>query len=281
MSDHGPDTGRSSTRRTWPPRAVRAIVAGVCVVGTATACVRPPDPPPPPPTTTLPGLTCRPGNFEQAIIERSADAEQPRWYLTVSGMESGGSTSLAAVTYVDQPDYWAIEVRLCWRPDVAYPGAYFPFVTTIDLTGITGTKGVEAVGGSRSQRLEVPPPPSAPKTLLEGTSWELNDNQIDSTPIPAGRIVTARFSATEMSGQAPCNTYRATYRTLGPRITLGPIGTTKIGCAPDVAQAETAFLAKLQSLTEFNLDAWHKYLVLSRGSGFPPLRFRSVTTAPG
>jgi heat shock protein HslJ len=310
------DIGLSSTRTAWR-RAASAIVAGLCVLATATACVIPPPKPPPgtgpvgppgtgpvgppgtgpvgppgtgpvgppgtgpvgppgtPPPTPL-GLVCRPAAFDRAVIERSTGADPSRWQLTVSGMNTGPTPFPAAFTYVHQPEYWAFELRACDAPGDAHPQVITPFVVTRDLTGFTGTKGVELISGSRTQRLDVPPPPSAPKTLLDGTSWELDGYQIGSTSVPVSRIVTASFSATEVSGQAPCNTYHASYRALAQGITVGPIVTTKADCAPGVAEAEAAFLARLAAVTELELESHVQRLTLTGGSG--SLQFRRGPT---
>ena len=63
---------------------------------------------------------------------------------------------LAPLTYVRQPEYWAIEVLGC------ISGISLPAVGTYDeflpLDGIRGTKGIEVIwSGGDTEKLDVPP----------------------------------------------------------------------------------------------------------------------------
>jgi hypothetical protein len=98
-------------------------------------------------------------DFEQAnaITQMSLP---PRPALLVSGHKPHPAmeVALVPVMYVSQPQYWAIQV-------VGTPGEVGPPLTPVedptaysvqlDLAGITGTEGVEVVGASCSQRIEL------------------------------------------------------------------------------------------------------------------------------
>lgn len=270
MNESMPDPNRSKRGR--GRRAAAVVIAGLGVIGATAGCTQKPPPPPP-------QQTCRPLDFERAIIEQGdAKGATAQWNLTVNGMVSGGHAALRPVTYIQQPDYWMIEVDVCSQPGVSYPAAFFPYTVTLDLTGVLGTKGVEVKGASRSERLDVPLPASAPKTLLQGTSWTLNGTTIGDTPVPAGRGITANFGPDVVSGSAACNLYRAGYHTLGQTITFGPIITTKIACTPDTAAAESAFLTRLAATKSFSLRT--EYLTLTGDPGSIPF-VRAPAATPG
>ncbi len=63
---------------------------------------------------------------------------------------------LAPLTYVRQPEYWAIEVLGCIS-GISLPavGAYDEF---LPLDGIRGTKGIEVIwSGGETEKIDVPP----------------------------------------------------------------------------------------------------------------------------
>src|SRR5215468_6262544 len=98
-------------------------------------------------------------DFEQAdaITQMSLP---PRPVLVVSGHapQPAMEVTLVPVVYVRQPEYWAIKVmgtpgELGADPTpVADPTAYS---VQVDLAGITGTEGVEVVGATHTERIEV------------------------------------------------------------------------------------------------------------------------------
>jgi hypothetical protein len=60
------------------------------------------------------------------------------------------------VTYIRQPEYWEIEVQGCMR-GLGLP-VLTPYTATLRLGSTIGTMGVEVVGATRSQRIDVPAP---------------------------------------------------------------------------------------------------------------------------
>jgi heat shock protein HslJ len=125
---------------------------------------------------------------------------------------------------------------------------------------------------------QVPPGPPTPGPRdLAGTSWVLSPDSLD-VPIPAGRTITAMFSANGMSGNAACNSYRASY-TAGPgnAFDLGEVITTRIGCEEPIMKAEQAFLGELARVTTYTLS--HDRLRLGDGTGHL-LDFRRAPEPP-
>jgi len=85
----------------------------------------------------------------------------PRHTLIVGGVApfSGAAVSLVPLQYVGRPAYCGIQVVCSPGEDTATApetdGGSAVYSVEIDLTGITGTQGVEVVGATRSMRLAV------------------------------------------------------------------------------------------------------------------------------
>jgi hypothetical protein len=78
------------------------------------------------------------------------------WFLTVSGEAPclNMDVRLSPRIYIDCPEYWGIEVIGSLHGGFCLT-AIKPFVVTIALNGIIGSKGIEVLGGRRSERIEV------------------------------------------------------------------------------------------------------------------------------
>lgn len=99
--------------------------------------------------------SCRIIDFESAQVV-TLRTRPPRRVLTVSGQKPyfNMTVSLSPLVYIQQPEYWGIEVVGC-LPEVGLP-AVAPYVVSLDLSGIIGTRGIEVIGASRSERIDVP-----------------------------------------------------------------------------------------------------------------------------
>ena len=77
--------------------------------------------------------------------------------LAVSGDKpyANMEVMLSPLTYVQQPEYWGIEVvgRL---PHGFGLTVIAPYTVTIPLDGIIGSKGIEVIGSNRSETMDVP-----------------------------------------------------------------------------------------------------------------------------
>lgn len=95
-----------------------------------------------------------PLDFRKAAV---APGETPgSLVLTVSGdkprdAQSGATVKLQPMVYKTQPEYWKIEVL--WDPENANVPIVTPFKVSIPLEGIRGTKGIEVVGQTKSQKI--------------------------------------------------------------------------------------------------------------------------------
>jgi hypothetical protein len=82
----------------------------------------------------------------------------PRTFiLIVSGTKpyANMSVDLRPLTYVQQPEYWGIEVVGC-LPGFGLP-VVAPYTVSLPLDGVTGRRGIEVIGATRSEKLDVPP----------------------------------------------------------------------------------------------------------------------------
>jgi hypothetical protein len=109
------------------------------------------------PMTELPAPTStRLIDFEKVEI-RTLESFPPQHVLVVSGTKPymNMKVTLEPLTYIRQPEYWGIEVVGRLPGGIGLP-ALAPYTVSIPLAGITGTKGIEVIGASRSEKREVP-----------------------------------------------------------------------------------------------------------------------------
>jgi hypothetical protein len=98
---------------------------------------------------------CRRIDFENVRIVPGIVPDT--WFAVVSGTKPWITmdVDLVPLIYIEQPEYWGIEVIGC-NSGIGLP-TEAPYSETISLGGIRGTKGVEIMGATRSERFEVPP----------------------------------------------------------------------------------------------------------------------------
>lgn len=79
------------------------------------------------------------------------------YFLIVAGTAPCQNTnvSLQPRVYVDQPDYWGIEVVGNVEGGICLP-AQLDWTTTTSLQGIRGKKGIDVIGANKTMRFDVP-----------------------------------------------------------------------------------------------------------------------------
>lgn len=100
-----------------------------------------------------------------------------------------------------------------------------------------------------------------PATLLAG-AWQVTE--LGSAAV-AG--VTLEIEGDRVAGQAPCNRYSAGLRLTGETLTFTAPVATRMACAAEAMQAETAFLAALGRVTGFDIDTDGTLLLTGDGTG--------------
>ena len=97
---------------------------------------------------------CRLIDFEEVDVV-TLEIFPPQHVLIVSGTKPylNMEVSLRPRTYIQQPEYWGIEVVGC-LPGFGLP-ALAPYTVSIRLAGFMGTKGIEVIGATRSEKIEL------------------------------------------------------------------------------------------------------------------------------
>lgn len=99
--------------------------------------------------------SCRRIDFDE--MEIRAGVVNDTWILIVGGTKPwiNMKVDLVPLIYIQQPEYWGIEVVGCLQ-GIGLP-AVAPYTASIPLDSITGTKGIEVIGATRSEKRQVPP----------------------------------------------------------------------------------------------------------------------------
>lgn len=118
-------------------------------------------------------------DFERVAII-TLESFPPQSVLVVSGVKAAANVEvlLNPLVYVRQPEYWGIEVVGTSRgeTDSASP---VPYQDWLSLPGIIGTKGIEVIGASRSERRDVDGEPGA--HLVRADVFELRGDGVELT----------------------------------------------------------------------------------------------------
>jgi len=94
-------------------------------------------------------------DFERAEIV-TLESFPPQFVLTVSGTKPyiNMEVELVPRVYIQQPEYWGIEVVGHLPGGIGLP-ALAPYAVSLPLAGILGTKGIEVIGATRSEKIDV------------------------------------------------------------------------------------------------------------------------------
>lgn len=110
---------------------------------------------------TLPEVVALPSGTSSRIIDFERAEVRPgfvsgTWFLIVQGVApcSNMEVSLNPLIYIQQPDYWGIEVVGTLRSGICLP-RQTDYLATLDITNVLGTEGVEVIGATRSEKIPV------------------------------------------------------------------------------------------------------------------------------
>lgn len=120
-------------------------------------------------------------DFDQAEII-TLESDPPQYVLVVRGMKPylNMRVKLVPLVYIQQPEYWGIEVVGRLRGGIGLP-AQAPYTVSIPLDGITGTEGIEVIGATRSEKIEVPPKEGPRGDCHDWSAW--HDHQPPGPPV--------------------------------------------------------------------------------------------------
>lgn len=107
---------------------------------------------------------------------------------------------------------------------------------------------------------------------LEGTSWEVigyNNGKGGVVSVILDTAITANFGEDgQVTGNASCNNYFASYETEADSITIGPAGATEMFCAePEgIMEQEQQYLAALRTAATYKITGLNMEMRTSEGS---------------
>jgi hypothetical protein len=115
--------------------------------------------------------SCRLIDFDRAKVLALETTDPPQYFLVVLGTKPFPNMEVRLVPrkYVQQPEYWGIEV-VGSLPSGGGPDPTAPYVASIPLANITGTKGIEVIGATRSEWRDIPPV-GPPADCYEWSAW--------------------------------------------------------------------------------------------------------------
>lgn len=99
--------------------------------------------------------SCRRIDFEKAEVRPGFVNDT--YILIVSGTAPclNMEVHLFPLIYIDCPEYWGIEVVGCLPGGVCLD-AIKPYTVTLPLSHVTGSRGIEVIGATKTERFEVP-----------------------------------------------------------------------------------------------------------------------------
>jgi putative lipoprotein len=104
---------------------------------------------------------------------------------------------------------------------------------------------------------------------LEGPVWELRE--LVGTPLPDAAAPTLQLTDGTAAGLAGCNNFTGGYALDGDALSLGPLATTRMACAPPLDAVESAYVAALESVASYSIDG--NELVMRSADDTPVLYF--------
>jgi heat shock protein HslJ len=248
------------TRRRAAARVVLAVVAA-CAVAMAFAACAPTTSSPSGPSSPNPGDPAVPGLAGTGWTVISIDGTQtipmtpPEMTFgadgTISG--SGGCNEYSGRFQTDGDKIQIGEVlstmMLCEGPGSAQEAAFLAGLRgatnwrptpegNLEISGAAVIVAEPGIGEGGTGGTD------APAIALPGTTWSLVE--MGGTADFAHLVPTITFGTEGgISGFAGCNTFRGTYTTVEDQLTLGSLGTTKIGCQRPASVIEPTYLDAL------------------------------------
>ncbi len=172
-----------------------------------------------------------------------------------SGCNSYGGTYTTSGSKITISDRLAMTQMACPEPTMRTEGAYIDALTSARRYSVeSGTLTLKGRLGRTLASF------AAQSSSLAGTSWTVtgyNNGKQAVVSVLAGTKLTAVFAKDgHVSGSAGCNDYSGTVKTTAPKITIGPVTSTKKFCStPEgVMSQESAYLVALESASAYQLQ---------------------------
>lgn len=178
-----------------------------------------------------------------------AQGNEPFWSLSLGEGElsfrplEGGVVTLKPVPQVRVDGQ--SEIYAGGQGDDALTVTIAPTLCTDSMTGMPFPRTVTVVQGGRT----FTGCGGEPASLLRA-EWVVT--AIDGKPVLASATPTVTFEADgKINGMASCNRFFGGYSLSGEGLAVGPLGSTKMLCEPEVMEQEAALFALLEAASGF------------------------------
>ena len=199
-------------------------------------------------------------DFETAVVD-TLETFPPQQVLRVAGSAPypGMGITLEPRIYIQQPDFWGIEVVGILLE--LQPPRRTPYAVELELSGSVGTQGIEVVGASRSQRITLTGGENPGRTTvrLRGVvrdpgDWPLRGVAVRADPV-GDELPESLATVTDAEGRysmalARPGRYRVSARADGYTATV-----TETDISEEIAGRVDFFLAPAATLRPTNEQA--------------------------
>jgi len=171
-----------------------------------------------------------------------------------SGCNSYSGNYTASGSSISVSKNLAVTMMACRKTVMLTERAYLAALTTARSYSVKS--GALTLMGSRNLRLATF---NVQLQSLAGTTWAVtgyNNGKQAVVSVIAATKLTAAFDMSNVSGSAGCNNYSGTYATTPPRISFGPLASTRKYCSTPsgVMDQEAAYLAALATAATYQLQ---------------------------
>jgi len=223
----------------------------------------------------VPGSTISAVFTPDGMVTGSSGCNQYSAIYTLNG-QTLGISQVSGTKMACDADLMAQETQ--YQALLARANSYVINGTQLTISNALGDK---ILIFNRGNTTVTPVSTSTPVTTLKTIvgSWQLaslSDDSGGTTPVLATAPITAQFTNVgNLSGSSGCNKYVTSYTVTGLSISVSPISTTKMACAPDVMAQESAYLTLLQKSGRFTL--YGDSMTLLDSSGTTLLNFKAAS----
>jgi hypothetical protein len=248
-----------------------ALVTGLGIVACTTPDPGTPGPTTPTTPTTAKPAQCHPGPYDTATLSGTT--------LRVTGTlpSMSQTVKLEPVTYIQQPEFWQINVTVCDPAGAGLP-ATKPFDITLDVSSTLGKQGIVVVGANQKTQLPLDARPAVVGPWrVTGVSGGITGGVI---PVVAGTSISLTFERNGKVSGTACNSYFGEWDTKDGFHITG-IGSTKKACTepPGAMAQEQRYFAAL-ALTR-NVEVTGNQLALLDEGGKEIVTAVRGATGPG
>ena len=145
--------------------------------------------------------------------------------------------------------------KACAEPIERQETAFLKALAGARSFAVSGaTLTLRSAGGQRLATFQ------AQTQALAGTSWEVlayNNGKQAVVSVLAETTLTATFGKSgSLTGFAGCNDYNASYKAAAPKVSIGPVASTRKHCErpAGVAEQETSYLAALETAATYRVE---------------------------